>query len=150
MDKAEGRYTEVLNVKKKLENRISETEKIIADFPRYKELVRKNPMTKAEREELKKLSYLADKGIYASEHLQEKKLLLENLREQISCIDENIKAVKVERDKLMDYYDTYTQLMQNDSDFLLERSKEEHERMAQAVDIYEGEYEHERKNYYEK
>ena len=45
VDKAEGRYTEVLNVKKKLEDKISETEKIIADFPRYKELVRKNPNT---------------------------------------------------------------------------------------------------------
>ena len=55
VDKAEGRYTEVLNAKKKLEDRISETEKIIADFPRYKELVRKNTMTKTEREELKKL-----------------------------------------------------------------------------------------------
>ena len=149
VDKAEGRYTEVLNVKKKLENRISETEKIIADFPRYKELVRKNSMTKAERDELKKLSYLVDKGIYASEHLQEKKLLLENLREQISCIDENIKAVKAERDKLMDYYDTYIQLMQNDSDFLLEKAREEQERMAQAVEIEEN-HEQERKYYYEK
>ena len=150
VDKAEGRYTEVINVKKKLENRISETEKIIADFPRYKELVRKNSMTKAERDELKKFSYLADKGIYAPEHLEEKKLLLENLKGQFDNLDENIEAVKVERDKLTDYYDTYTQLMQNDSDFLLERAKEEHERMAQAVDIYEEEYEHERKNYYEK
>ena len=149
VDKAEGRYTEVLNVKKKLENRISETEKIIVDFPRYKELVRKNSMTKAEREELKKLSYLVDKGIYASEHLQEKKLLLENLREQISCIDENIKAVKVERDKLMDYYDTYTQQVQNNSDFLLEKAREEQERMAQAVEIEEN-HEQERKYYYEK
>lgn len=149
VDKAEGRYTEVLNSKKKLGDRIFETQKIIADFPRYKELVRKNPMTKAEREELKKLSYLADKGIYASEHLQEKKLLLENLREQISCIDENIKAVKVERDKLMDYYDTYIQLMQNDSDFLLEKAREEQERMAQAVEIEEN-HEQERKYYYEK
>lgn len=149
VDKAEGRYTEVLNAKKKVEDRISETQKIIADFPRYKEIVRKNPMTKAEREELKKLSYLADKGIYVPEHLQEKKLLLENLREQISCIDENIKAVKVERDKLMDYYDTYIQLMQNDSDFLLEKAREEQERMAQAVEIEEN-HEQERKCYYEK
>lgn len=149
VDKAEDRYTEVLNSKKKLGDRIFETQKIIADFPRYKELVRKNPMTKAEREELKKLSYLVDKGIYASEHLQEKKLLLENLREQISCIDENIKAVKAERDKLTDYYDTYIQLMQNDSDFLLERAKEEQERMARAVEIEEN-HEQERKYYYEK
>ena len=149
VDKAEGRYTEVLNSKKRLEDRISETEKIIADFPRYKELVRKNSMTKAEREELKKLSYLVDKGIYAPEHIQEKKLLLENLRGQADNFDENIEAVKVKRDKLMDYYDTYIQLMQNDSDFLLERAKEEHERMAQAVEIEEN-HEQERKYYYEK
>ena len=149
VDKSEGRYTEVIKAKKKLEDRISETEKIIADFPRYKELVRKNPMTKAERFELKKLSYLADKGIYAPEHLQEKKLLLENLREQIYCIGENIKAVKVERDKLMDYYDTYIQLMQNDSDFLLEKARKEQERIAQAVEIEEN-HEQERKCYYEK
>ena len=149
VDKAEGRYTEVLNVKKKLEDKISETEKIIADFPRYKELVRKNSMTKAERKELKKLSYLADKGIYAPEHLQEKKLLLENLKSQLDNLDENIKAVKAEWDKLTDYYDTYIQLMQNDSDFLLERAKEEHERMAQAVEIEEN-HEQERKYYYEK
>lgn len=149
VDKAEGRSTEVLNVKKKLEDRISETEKIIADFPRYKELVRKNPMTKAEREELKKLSYLADKGIYAPEHLQEKKLMLENLKSQLDDLDENIKAVKVERDKLTDYYDTYIQLMQNDSDFLLEKAREEQERMAQAVEIEEN-HEQERKYYYEK
>ena len=149
VDKAESRYTEVLNFKKKLENRISETQKIIADFPRYKELVRKNSMTKAERDELKKLSYLVDKGIYAPEHLQEKKLLLENLREQISCIDENIKAVKAERDKLMDYYDTYTQQVQNDSVFLLEKAREGQERMAQAVEIEEN-HEQEREYYYEK
>lgn len=149
VDKAEGRYTEVLNSKKKLEDKISETEKIIADFPRYKELVRKNPMTKAEREELKKLSYLADKGIYAPEHLQEKKLLLENLKGQLDNFDENIKAVKVERDKLTDYYDTYIQLMQNDSVFLLEKAREEQERMAQAVEIEEN-HEQERKYYYEK
>lgn len=90
-----------------------------------------------------------DKGIYAPEHLQEKKLLFENLREQISCIDENIKAVKAERDKLTDYYDTYIQLMQNDSDFLLEKAREEQERMAQAVEIEEN-HEQERKYYYEK
>ena len=149
VDKAQDRYTEVLNFKKRLEDRISETEKIIADFPRYKELVRKNSMTKAEREELKKLSYLVDKGIYAPEHIQEKKLLLENLRGQADNFDENIEAVKVKRDKLMDYYDTYIQLMQNDSDFLLERAKEEHERMAQAVEIEEN-HEQERKYYYEK
>lgn len=149
VDKAEGRYTEVLNAKKKLEDRISEIEKIIADFPRYKELVRKNPMTKAEREELKKLSYLADKGIYAPEHLQEKKLLLENLKGQLDDLDENIKAVKVERDKLTDYYDTYTQQVQNNSDFLLEKAREEQERMAQAVEIEEN-HEQERKYYYEK
>lgn len=149
VDKAESRYTEVLNSKKKLEDKISETEKIIADFPRYKELVRKNPMTKAEREELKKLSYLADKGIYAPEHLQEKKLLLENLKSQLDNLDENIKAVKAERDKLTDYYDTYTQQMQNDSVFLLEKAREEQERMAQAVEIEEN-HEQERKYYYEK
>ena len=149
VDKAEGRYTEVLNVKKKLENRISETEKIIADFPRYKELVRKNTMTKTEREELKKLSYLADKGIYTPEHLHEKKLLLENLKSQLDNLDENIKAVKVERDKLMDYYDTYIQLMQNDSDFLLEKARKEQERMAETVEIEEN-HEQERKYYYEK
>ena len=149
VDKAEGRYMEVLNSKKRLENRISETEKIIADFPRYKELVRKNSMTKAERDELKKLSYLADKGIYAPEHLQEKKLLLENLKGQLDNLDENIKAVKVERDRLMDYYDTYIQLMQNDSDFLLEKAREDQERMAQAVEIEEN-HEQERKYYYEK
>lgn len=149
VDKAEGRYTEVLNVKKKLEDKISETERIIADFPRYKELVRKNPMTKAERDELKKLSYLADKGIYAPEHLQEKKLLLENLKGQLDNLDENIEAVKAERDKLTDYYDTYIQLMQNDSDFLLEKAREERECMAQAVEIEEN-HEQERKYYYEK
>lgn len=140
VDKSEGRYTEVIKAKKKLEDRISETEKIIADFPRYKELVRKNPMTKAEREELKKLSYLADKGIYAPEHLQEKKLLLENLKSQLDNLDENIKAVKAERDKLTDYYDTYIQLMQNDSDFLLEKAREEQECMARAVEIEETTY----------
>ena len=149
VDKAESRYTEVLNSKKKLEDRISETEKIIADFPRYKKLVRKNSMTKAEREELKKLSYLADKGIYAPEHLQKKKLLLENLKCQLNNLDENIKAVKAERDKLTDYYDTYTQLMQNDSDFLLEKAREEQEQMAQAVETEEN-HEQERKYYYEK
>lgn len=149
VDKAEGRYTEVIKAKKKLEDRISETEKIIADFPRYKELVRKNTMTKTEREELKKLSYLADKGIYAPEHLQEKKLLLENLKGQLDNLDENIKAVKAERDKLTDYYDTYIQLMQNDSVFLLEKAREEQERMAQAVEIEEN-HEQERKYYYEK
>lgn len=149
VDKAEGRYTEVLNFKKRLEDRISETEKIIADFPRYKELVRKNPMTKTEREELKKLSYLADKGIYAPEHLEEKKLLFENLKGQFDNLDENIEAVKVERDKLMDYYDTYIQLMQNDSDFLLEKARKEQERMAETVEIEEN-HEQERKCYYEK
>lgn len=149
VNKSDENYSEVLKSKKKLEERIAEAEKIIADFPRYKELVRKNPMTKAEREELKKISYLADKGIYAPEHIQEKKLLLENLREQISCIDENIKAVKAERDKLTDYYDTYTQQMQNDSDFLLEKAKKEQERMARAVEIEEN-HELERKYYYEK
>ena len=149
VDKAEGRYTEVLNAKKKVDDRISEIEKIITDFPRYKELVRKNSMTKAEREELKKLSYLVDKGIYASEHLQEKKLLLENLKGQLDNLDENIEAVKVERDKLMDYYDTYIQLMQNDSDFLLEKAREEQEHMAETVEIEEN-HEQERKYYYEK
>ena len=104
-------------------------------------------MTKAEREELKKLSYLVDKGIYAPEHLQEKKLLLENLKGQADNFDENIEAVKVERDKLTDYYDTYIQLMQNDSDF--QKAREEQERMAQAVEIEEN-HEQERKYYSEK
>ena len=90
-----------------------------------------------------------DKGIYASEHLQEKKLLLENLKGQLDDLDENIKAVKAERDKLTDYYDTYIQLMQNDSDFLLEKARKEQERMAETVEIEEN-HEQERKYYYEK
>ena len=94
-------------------------------------------------------SYLADKGIYAPEHLQEKKLLLENLKGQLDDLDENIKAVKAEWDKLTDYYDTYTQLMQNDSDFLIEKARKEQERIAQAVEIEEN-HEQERKCYYEK
>ena len=149
VDKAEDRYSEVLKARKKLEERIAETEKIIKDFPRYKELVRKNPLTKAERAELEKLSYLADKGIYAQEHLAEKKLLLENLKGQVQRMEEDIKVVKADRDKLSDYYDTYIQLMQNDSEFLLKKAREERERMAQAVDINE-EHEQKRKNYYEK
>ena len=56
VDKAEGKFSEVLTAKKKLEDRISEEEKIIGDFPRFTELVNKNPMTKSEREELNKLS----------------------------------------------------------------------------------------------
>ena len=76
-------------------------------------------------------------------------MLLESLKCQLDNLDENIKAVKVERDKLTDYYDTYTQLMQNDSDFLLEKAREEQERMAQAVEIEEN-HEQERKYYYEK
>ena len=47
--KAEGKFSEVLTARKKLEDRISEEEKIIEDFPRFTELVNKNPMTKAER-----------------------------------------------------------------------------------------------------
>ncbi|MCI7499575.1 MAG: hypothetical protein MSA82_09230, partial [Oscillospiraceae bacterium] len=65
--KAEGKYSEVLTAKKKLEDRISEEEKIIRDFPRFTALVNKNPMTRAEREELKKLSYLADKGVLSND-----------------------------------------------------------------------------------
>ncbi len=148
--KAEGKYSEVLTAKKKLEDRISEEEKIIGDFPRFTELVNKNPMTKAEREELKKLSYLADKGVLSVDDVTEHKAILEKLRGQVEGCDENIKAAKAERDKLTDYYDTYNQQVQCDYDFLLEKAREEQEWKAQAVQINE-EHEQERKNYhYEK
>ena len=75
--------------------------------------------------------------------------MLENLKGQLDNLDENIKAVKAERDKLTDYYDTYTQQMQNDSDFLIEKARKEQERMARAVEIEEN-HEQERKYYCEK
>lgn len=149
VDKAEGKYSEVLTAKKKLEDKISEKEIIIEDFPRFTELVNKNPLTKAEREELKKLSYLADKGVLSNDDVAEHKAILEKLRGQVEGIGEDIKAAKAERDKLTNFYDTYTQQVQCDFDFLLERAKEERERQAQAVQIEEN-YEQERKIYYEK
>ena len=57
---------------------------------------------------------------------------------------------KAERDKLTEYFDTYTQQVQCDYDFLLEKAREEQERKAQAVQINEEEHEQERKTYYEK
>lgn len=146
--KAEGKYSEVLTAKKKLEDRISEEEKIIGDFPRFTELVNKNPMTKSEREELKKLSYLADKGVLSNDDVAEHKANLEKLRGQVEGVGDDIKAAKAERDKLTEYFDTYTQQVQSDYDFLLEKAREEQERKAQAVQIEE--HEQERKTYYEK
>lgn len=149
VSKAEGKYSEVLTAKKKLEDRISEEEKIIGDFPRFTELVNKNPMTRAEREELKKISYLADKGVLSVDDVAEHKAILEKLRGQAENCEENIRAAKAERDKLTEYFDTYTQQVQSDYDFLLERAREEQERKVQAVQIEEN-YEQERKIYYEK
>ena len=149
VSKAVGKYSEVLTAKKKLDGRISEEEKIIEDFPRFTELLNKNPMTKSERGELKKLSYLADKGVLSVDDVAEHKAILEKLRGQVEGCDENIKAAKAERDKLTDYYDTYNQQVQCDYDFLLEKAREEQERKVQAVQIEE--HEQERKNYhYEK
>ena len=148
--KAEGKYSEVLTAKKKLEDRIAEEEKIIGDFPRFTELVNKNPMTKSEREELKKLSYLADKGVLSNDDVAEHKANLEKLRGQVEGVGDDIKAAKAERDKLTEYFDTYTQQVQCDYDFLLEKAREEQERKAQAVQINEEEHEQERKTYYEK
>lgn len=149
VDKAEGKYSEVLTAKKNLEDRISEQEKIINDFPRFTELVNKNPLTKAEREELKNLTYLADKGILSVDDVRECKVYLEKLRSHSDELEAEVKSAKAERDKLTDYFDTYTQQVQNDSDFLLAKAKEERERQAQAVQIEEN-YEQERKIYYEK
>lgn len=106
-------------------------------------------MTKSEREELKKLSYLADKGVLSVDDVAEHKAILEKLRGQVEGCEENIKAAKAERDKLTEYFDTYTQQLQSDYDFLLERAREEQERKVQAVQIEEN-YEQERKIYYEK
>ena len=149
VDKAEGKYSEVLTAKKKLEDKISEKEKIIEDFPRFTELVNKNPLTNAERKELKNLTYLADKGVLSVDDVAEHKAILEKLRGQVEGCEDNIKAAKAERDKLTKYFDTYTQQVQSDYDFLLERAREEQERKAQAVQIEEN-YERERKIYYEK
>ena len=77
-------------------------------------------------------------------------MMWQSIRQVESC-EENIKAAKAERDKLTDYFDTYTQQVQSDYDFLLERAREEQERQAQAVQINEEEHEQERKKYhYEK
>lgn len=149
VDKAEEKYSEVLTAKKKLEDKISEKEKIIGDFLRFTELVNKNSLTKAEREERKKLSYLADKGVLSVDDVAEHKAILEKLRGQAENCEENIKAAKAEWDKLTEYFDTYTQQVQSDYDFLLERAREEQERKVQAVQIEEN-YEQERKIYYEK
>ena len=108
------------------------------------------PEESIEREELKKLSYLADKGVLSNDDIAEHKAILEKLRGQVDGCEENIKAAKAERDKLTDYYDTYNQQVQCDYDFLLEKAREEQERKAQAVQINEEEHEQERKTYYEK
>lgn len=149
VDKAEEKYSEVLTAKKKLEDKISEEKKIIGDFPRFTELVNKNLLTKAEREELKKLTYLANKGIFSDDDVTEHKAILEKLRGQSDELEAEVKSAKAERDRLTDYFDTYTQQVQCDFDFLLERARKEQERQAQAVQIEEN-YEQERKIYYEK
>ena len=86
----------------------------------------------------------------SNDDVAEHKAILEKLRGQIDGIEEDIKAAKAERDKLTEYFDTYTQQVQSDYDFLLERAREEQERKAQAVQINEEEHEQERKTYYEK
>lgn len=149
VDKAEGKYSEVLTAKKKLEDKISEKEKIIEDFPRFTELVNKNPLTNAERKELKNLTYLADKGIFSDDDVTEHKAILEKLRGQSDELEAEVKSAKAERGRLTDFYDTYTQLMRNDSEFLLAKAKEEQERQAQAVEIEEN-HEQDREYYYEK
>lgn len=149
VDKAEKKYSEVLTAKKNLEDRISEQEKIINDFPRFTELVNKNPLTNAERKEMKNLTYLADKGVLSVDGVSECKVYLKNLRSQSDELEAEVKSAKAERDRLTDYYDTYIQQVQCDFDFLLAKAKEEQERKVQAVQIEEN-YEQERKIYYEK
>ncbi len=139
----------MLTAKKKLEDRISEQEKIINDFPRFTELVNKNPLTNAERKEMKNLTYLADKGVLSVDGVSECKVYLKNLRSQSDELEAEVKSAKAERDRLTDYYDTYIQQVQCDFDFLLAKAKEEQERKVQAVQIEEN-YEQERKIYYEK
>ena len=102
-----------------------------------------NPMTKAEREELKKLSYLADKGVLSNDNVAEHKAILEKLRGQIEGIEENIKAAKAERDKLTDYFDTYTQQVQSDYEILLDRARAEIENIRLAEDRKRAEQEKE-------
>lgn len=82
VDKAEKKYLEVLTAKKNLEDRIFEEEKIIGDFPRFTELVNKNPLTNAERKEMKNLTYLADKGVLSVDGVSECKVYLKKLRSQ--------------------------------------------------------------------
>lgn len=96
-----------------------------------------------------RLTYLAGKGIFSVDDVTEHKAILEKLRGQFDELEAEVKSAKAERDRLTDYFDTYTQQVQCDFDFLLERAKEEQERQAQAVQIEEN-YEQERKIYYEK
>ena len=138
----------MLTARKKLEDKICEQEKIIDDFPRFRELANKSPMSRAEREELKKLTYLAEKGIFSDDDVSECKNYLEKLRVRAGELEAEVNSTKAERDRLTDFYDTYTQQVQNDSEFLLAKAKEEQERQAQAGQIEE--YEQERKIYYEK
>lgn len=140
--RAEENYSEKVTVKKKLEIRITEEEKILRDYPRFIELVDKNPMTKSEREELRKLSYLADCGVFSNEHFEEHKLILEKLRGQVNGINDDIIAAKSERDKLADYYNMYESQMKSEYDTLLEKAMEEQEAIERE-ERYLEEYEEE-------
>ena len=142
MTRAEENFSEKVTVKKKLEIRITEEEKILRDYPRFTELVDKNPMTKSEREELRELSYLADCGVLSNEHFEEHKLILEKLRGQVNGINDDIIAAKSERDKLADYYNMYESQMKSEYDTLLEKAMEEQEAIERE-ERYLEEYEEE-------
>lgn len=129
VSKAEKNYSEVLSEQKMLAEKIAEEEKIIDDFPKFKELASHKPFSAEDRNLLRQYSYLADNCVFTESDVANHRNSLAVLRGRQKSFEEKVKNAKIESDKLRDYLDTYNSQTAAQYDILLARAEEERQMM---------------------
>ncbi|MCM1524157.1 MAG: relaxase/mobilization nuclease domain-containing protein [Ruminococcus sp.] len=129
---AENYQNSVLK-QKELSAQIEKVEKIIADGKIYLDLVDKDFLTAAEKEEYKKVSYIEKMNIGNSDDIEQRRQNVEKLKSELADIDVTLEKQKEERDYVAGLFKVYKRDIENNpyEEYQRQLEAEQQERQAE-------------------
>lgn len=122
---AEARLKNLKAEKESLTKKIADEEKLIGDFPKYLEILKRRPLLPKDISELAKYNYLKDAGITSLEDAEKHRLMLADMKSRLEDADGKIREAVSEKKTVFDFYALYENQMKSDYQVLLEQAKAE-------------------------
>ena len=138
---AEARLKNLKAEKDSLTKKITNEEKLIGDFPKYLEILKRRPLLPKDISELAKYNYLKDAGITSLEDADKHRLMLADMKSRLEEADGKVREAVSEKKTVSDFYALYENQMKSDYQVLLEQAKAEMENIRREEERKKAEKE---------